>query len=149
MTVLYFKKWFQYDHQVNIKILDILKNNHNFEAIQAMAHIIVAQKLWMCRIQETSFDFSLFDKKFDFKEIESLFLDQHQKIKEYLDSIQDQDLSFKINFKNKNGDLCHFEIQDIITHIFNHGTHHRAQILWLLKPHVSSLPILDYIHNLN
>jgi len=149
MTVLYFKKLLQYDHQVNNKILEILKNNHNFEAIQAMAHIIVAQKLWMCRIQETSFDFSLFDKKFDFKEIESLFLDQHQKIKEYLDSIQDQDLSFKINFKNKNGDLCNFEVQDIITHIFNHGTHHRAQILWILKPQISSLPILDYIHNLN
>jgi uncharacterized damage-inducible protein DinB len=149
MTVLYFKKLLQYDHLVNNKILEILKNNHNFEAIQALAHVFVAQKLWLSRIQKTSFDFSLFDKKFDFLELERFFMEQHHLIKDYLDSINDKDLSRLINFKNQKDVICHFEVQDILTHIFNHGTHHRAQILWILKPQISNLPILDFIHNLN
>ena len=101
MTVLYFKKLLQYDHLVNNKILEILKNNNNFEAIQAMAHVFVAQKLWMSRIQKTSFDFSLFDKKIDFLELERFFMEQHHLIKDYLDSIKDKDLSCQINFKNQ------------------------------------------------
>lgn len=149
MTVLYFKKWLQYDHQVNIKILDLIKKIPVFDATQSLSHILVAQKLWLSRIQNTSFDFSLFDKKFDVIELETLLNDQYLNIKEYLDSIQNQDLSSKIIFKNKNNKVCQYAVYEILTHVFNHGTHHRAQILLILKPQSPDLPILDFIHNLN
>jgi uncharacterized damage-inducible protein DinB len=51
-----------------------------------------------------------------------------------------------VYYKNLRGDGYENKLEDILAHLINHGTHHRAQIGQELKlAGVENLPVTDYI----
>jgi uncharacterized damage-inducible protein DinB len=56
------------------------------------------------------------------------------------------DLNQEIHFVNMKGDSLSNKLGDILHHIFNHSTHHRAQILQLWSQKELERPPLDYIY---
>jgi uncharacterized damage-inducible protein DinB len=64
----------------------------------------------------------------------------------YLDGLQPDDFEKIISYKNSRGDAFENRLSDILAHVINHGTHHRAQIGQQLKSGgLENLPITDYI----
>lgn len=64
----------------------------------------------------------------------------------YLKTLQPEDFDRLISYKNTKGMPFNDQLGDIIGHVINHGTHHRAQIGQLLKAVGAELPVTDYIH---
>lgn len=63
----------------------------------------------------------------------------------YIQSLQPDDFNRSINYTNSQGDHFASVLQDIITQVSNHGTHHRGTIIALMKEENYLPPALDYI----
>jgi uncharacterized damage-inducible protein DinB len=58
----------------------------------------------------------------------------------------DPDLTGKLTYQNQSGKTYTNVVGDLLAHVVNHGTHHRAQIGQLLKAGgLAHLPVTDYI----
>ncbi len=55
------------------------------------------------------------------------------------------DLSKRVDYANSQGTEYSTAVADIFSHVFNHGTHHRGQILLLLREAGNAPAPLDYI----
>ena len=58
------------------------------------------------------------------------------------------DLDREIAYTNSSGTAFETPLRDILTHVVNHGTHHRAQIALLLREADIAPPATDYIYYL-
>jgi len=76
---------------------------------------------------------------------EQIILDNHQRWLTYVDSLSDNDFTQSIRYRNLQGDTFETKLFDILTHLVNHGTHHRAQAGQHLKLAGTDLPGTDYI----
>lgn len=145
----YFTRLFQYDVYTNQVILDaIIEAGEPEKAVQLMAHILAAQRIWLNRClglpQNTvelwvGPDTPAADLAEKMKEI-------HQAWVALLGDFTNEDFEKTIYYKNLKGDKWESTLVDILTHVINHGTHHRAQIGQQLKfAGAGSLPVTDYI----
>ena len=113
-----------------------------------MAHLLAAQIVWVsrCLLRPTAnveLWPSLGDKRFDFP---AIITSNHDIWINYLKAINETDFDKIVQYDRLNGDSYENQLSDIITHVINHGTHHRAQIGQLLKQAgFENLPNTDYI----
>ena len=142
-------KLFNYDLFANKEILLLLEQcNYPEKPMQIYKHLLAAQQIWLKRIlykEAKAIElWPLPDGKFE--NLEELLLNTHQGWTSYLHSATENDLLLSLDYQNLKGDKLANEIIDIITHVINHGTHHRAQIGQLLKINNQiDLPFMDYI----
>ena len=59
--------------------------------------------------------------------------------------IEEENLDKLISYQNSSGKIFSNKLSDILLHLFNHGTHHRAQISLLLRQNNIVPPKTDYI----
>lgn len=105
------------------------------------SHILNAQHLWNCRINDTEFRYSVWqvhDKK-DFSDIHEV---NQEETKTILDS---DDIDSAISYSNTKGDSFSNIVGDMLMQVFNHGTYHRGQIAQLLRAKDITPPGTDYI----
>ena len=142
----YFIRLFNYDHYANLLIASaILQTKEHEKAEQLMAHMLAAQQIWLDRCKGAlPIGAALWpDWKADtFKE---MINDNHQKWIAFLENSNDNDLERLICYKNLRGDAFENKLIDILGHVINHGSHHRAQAGQHLKVAGIDLPITDYI----
>ena len=145
----YFKDLFDYDRWANLQVLDAMNAEiKSAKATQLMAHILAAQQIWLNRCmylpqpplnlwEPGEVDTSTFGK---------VIPENHDAWVNYTGGLADTDFGQIISYKRLNGEAFEDTVLNILTHVINHGTHHRAQIGQLLKfAGVESLPPLDYI----
>jgi uncharacterized damage-inducible protein DinB len=60
-------------------------------------------------------------------------------------NLNDNDFERLISYKSLRGDAFENKLIDILGHVINHSTHHRAQAGQYLKIAGTDLPITDYI----
>lgn len=63
----------------------------------------------------------------------------------HLASCTDADLTRTATYTNSKGITYTSTLREVITHVVNHGTHHRAQIALLLRDNGVAPPLTDYI----
>ena len=63
----------------------------------------------------------------------------------FLNNLEDEELENSITYSNTNGQSFQSILKDILTHLINHGSYHRGQIIQLLKEERKKLPYTDYI----
>ena len=145
----YFTRLFQYDAYTNQVILDaIVKANEPEKAVQLMAHILAAQRIWLNRCLDLPQDaVELWvGPGTPTADLAEKIKENHQAWVACLQDFTDDDFDKTIHYKNLRGDKWESKLVDILTHIINHGTHHRAQIGQQLKfAGAESLPVTDYI----
>jgi uncharacterized damage-inducible protein DinB len=122
----HFNRLNEYNRWANRRVLDGLKNQTVPEkALALLSHIVLAESVWQMRLNEEPVSSGVFDV-LSLEEIEEMMNRNEAGWTSLLESTEDYNR--KIDYKMLNGTPVQSSISDILTHIFNHGTYHRAQI---------------------
>jgi uncharacterized damage-inducible protein DinB len=123
-------------------ILNLKKKNRKSEEL--LSHIISAQKIWLNRILNKDIVTDPWQK-----------LTQEEWIPQstpltaewinLLESLHEEDFEKRIEYSNTKGERFSNTIKDIITHVINHSTYHRAQIAQLVRQSGGEPARIDYI----
>ena len=141
----YFIQLFNYDHHQNLQISETIINAGNPEKpVKLIAHLLAAQQIWLNRCKgEPTIGGVWPDWTPD--TFEQIINDNHRAWINLLDYSDPDDFDKMISYKSLNGDSHENKLSDILTHLINHGTHHRAQAGQHLKLAGADLPNTDYI----
>ena len=139
----FFKRQFEYNFQINQVFIDSFrKKMPPSEALRLLSHVVNAHFIWLQRM-------GLETEAPDVWEIhlpETLDVfnrELHQLTNQLLDQEGWQDRV--INYKNTRGEAYMNTAKDILFHLVNHSTHHRAQISFLLRRMEIEPPKTDFI----
>lgn len=138
-----FIELFEYNNHFNQKLIALIFENktRTSEKTQKLInHLINAQQIWNARIQNTEqFDVWQINDWFQLSIIDSKNYETSLKI------VNDFDLNASIQYTNSKGETFSNKIKDILYHIINHSTYHRAQIATDLKQNGIEPINTDYI----
>jgi uncharacterized damage-inducible protein DinB len=145
----YFITLFNYDKLANQLILKAIAESGDPEKpVQLMAHLFAAQQVWLNRclgLPPAAVELwtALGAEHEDFA---IQLNNNHEAWINYLNGLNEADFDNVISYKNTKGDSFDDQLQNILAHVINHGTHHRAQIGQLLKfGGLENLPNTDFI----
>ncbi len=138
------KELFEYNHYCNQKLAEVFlahSDKASEKAIKLFSHILNAHEIWNARIGAMVPSIKVWD-------VHSLkvFKDMDQQnFEQSLLILQHSDLSKTIDYTNSQGQKFSNTIQDILFHIINHSTYHRAQIATEFKQSGIEPVATDYI----
>ena len=143
----YFIRLFNYDKHTNLLITQaIIEAGSPEKPVQLMSHLLTAQQVWLTRCKgEPPIGTALWpDCKAN--ALEQTINDNHRGWINFLEYLSPDDFYQIISYRNFKGDSWESKLSDILAHVINHGTHHRAQAgQHLILAGVESLPVTDYI----
>lgn len=145
--VSYFTTLFDYDRYTNSLILETAAKTADFEnAIKLIAHIIAAQQIWLNRCKALPPPVIALWPNLFAEKLTQMADQNNAEWLSYLGSLTNDDFDQMISYKNQKGDAFESKLANIITHVINHGTHHRAQAGQQLKAAgIEPLPNTDFI----
>ena len=145
----YFINLFNYDRYANELIFEtILKAGKPVKPVQLMAHVLAAQQVWLTRcLGLPPIDISLWpDLNGNTDTFGEKIANNALDWINYLGGLDHSNFNKAIAYQNTKGQGFETKLADILAHLINHGTHHRAQIGQLIKqPDGRDLPNTDYI----
>jgi len=144
--IKHFNNLFEYDFWANKRVIDVITKDNVIDTKSELlfSHILNSQQIWYSRILgnpkgQTPWDIIPYQS---FAEIAQL-INEHWKT-----LLKDKDaksLRKTIEYKNTSNEKFSNTLEEILTHIINHSTYHRAQISAHLKSSGKNPPITDYI----
>jgi len=143
----YFIPLFNYDQYANQAILKAIRDANDPEKpVQLMAHLLAAQQIWLGRCKGGPAIGAVLWPDWKADTLEQLINDNSKAWLNYLNTVTVADFEKDIYYKNLKGIAYKNKLADILAHVINHGTHHRAQAGQQLKfAGFENLPITDYI----
>ena len=137
----------QYTHWANDRVLEAL---HSADAVperilELMSHLLRTQDVWYGRVANTD------HARLDFWVVDDLdtCVDRAEASMERWRALvadRADRLDQPVTYTNSSGTEFETALRDILRHVVNHGTHHRAQIALLLREVGISPPATDYIY---
>lgn len=108
-------------------------------------HLLIADRIWLARfagqtVSSTNLDEILYE---NFSDLQSARILEDLRIEEFASKLTDPDLSEEITYTNHEGKVYRDPVDLLVTHFFNHQTHHRGQIHDMISQTEISPPILD------
>ena len=142
----YFLKMFRYDRWATTRLLECFdqKPAANPRINELLSHMQSTQRIWLDRCQGRAATVPRFQDRTP----EIIWKDMqqcHQDWLTYIQLLQPVDFNTTISYTNFQGDHFSSNITDVITQVTNHGTHHRGNIIILMKEEGYPPPNLDYI----
>jgi uncharacterized damage-inducible protein DinB len=140
----FFIELFEYNHHYNQKLGDVFNNNSvktSEKAIRLYNHILNAQQIWNNRIEPRQTVFGIYEIHpiEDCKNIDKINYNHSLLILEKFD------LSHSINYSTFQKQPFNNKLRDILFHIINHSTYHRAQIATEFRQNGLDPLVTDYI----
>lgn len=125
------------------------RNGSYFDSVfGTLTHILIADRIWMFRLTgEGPIPASLRDRPFD--TLEALQVEREamdRRIRGYADALTEGGLEEDVRYANTRGEPHHLPRQTILTHFFNHQTHHRGQVHHMLSVEGADPPPLDLLY---
>jgi len=108
------------------------------------SHLVIVEKVWLSRILRTGETFPIWDP-IPLPELIRHLNQAAQQWSQYLSTLTDQHFKQQISYVNTKGVAFQNSLQEIATHTINHSTHHRGQIIVLMRRAGIEPPVLDYI----
>jgi len=136
----------RYTQWAHDRILEALQaaDGEPDRAVELFGHLLRAQDVWYGRVATTD------HAELDLWAADSLpacagrLEDSTRRWQALLDG-QVDDLDQLVSYTNSAGTAFETPLRDILHHVVNHGTHHRAQIALLLREADIAPPATDYI----
>jgi uncharacterized damage-inducible protein DinB/GNAT superfamily N-acetyltransferase len=111
--------------------------------LQLLSHIGNAQLIWLSRIENTARNYGVFDNH-TLPECREMLTTSSDQLLE-LAAMPAVGLTEVISYTNTQGEAFQTTVEDILIHVFNHGTYHRAQVARDLRQHALTPVNTDYI----
>lgn len=140
----FFSDLLMYNFQSNLKVWQIInENKHQLPSrtLFLFSHIQNAHHIWNYRIIKKEALYKVFQEH-SIEPLNILNQNNHDITQQI---IKENDLNTPIQYTNTKNETFTNTIQDILFHIINHSTYHRAQIATLLRQENINPPITDYI----
>ncbi len=143
----YYIHLFEYNDWANKLILEKLKENPevNSKIFSIFSHIIISQILWLNRVKKESYEFSDFWQMLNLEEMNALYLRSTIDWISFIKKREEENLELLYSYTNSKGLKYSNTLAQIMTHVINHSTYHRAQIATLLREENIQPPLTDYI----
>lgn len=140
----FFKELFEYSHHYNRELATIFTENTgqvNERSIKLLSHILNAHAIWNSRILSLPNPCGVWD----IQPVQEFGRMNDDNYSASLSIIDQYSLEVILPYKISNGQSFNNSIRDILFHVINHSTYHRAQIATEMKQ--TGLPPLttDYI----
>lgn len=141
------KTLFDYHYQTNKDYIEIIAAHTGLpERVRTlMSHILNAQAIWIDRIMEVRGEKSFSLKVWEQHQDHLLLPIQNKLVSATNYVFNEFALDQSISYQNSKGKKFTNEVRDILFHIINHGSHHRAQIAMMLSREGIVPPTNDYI----
>jgi len=141
-----FDRLVRYTRWAHTRVLDALRSvpTPPARAVELFSHVLRVQDVWYGRVASTAHaDLDLWAD-----EALSACADRLEPSMRRWQAVLDeraQDLDQRIAYTNSKGTAFETPLRDILSHVVNHGTHHRAQIALVLREADIAPPVTDYI----
>jgi uncharacterized damage-inducible protein DinB len=142
------RQLFKYNEWANARAIESLKesSNDNVSAIRALAHLLIAEKEWLMRLQKnedsTGFDFW---PGCSLKECEALGDETRAAYSALLNDLTEERLDSIATYKNSKGIEYNTSFRDILTHVLMHSAYHRGQVAMATRVAGDIPAYTDYI----
>ena len=108
-------------------------------------HILVGDRIWLARfsgeeVPSTGLDAVLYE---DFAELREAREREDARIEGFVAGVDGEKLSGGIRYENNEGRNLEDPVHVLLTHFFNHQTHHRGQIHDMLSQTIVPAAVLD------
>ena len=131
----------KYNFNANTIIINALTTDSPIKTFELFSHILNAHEIWNSRIKGIPSKYSLNQVH----SLNDLAIINEKLDKETQKILEEENLDKLISYQNSSGKIFSNKLSDILLHLFNHGTHHRAQISLLLRQNNIVPPKTDYI----
>lgn len=140
---LFLTDLYAYHQWANLKYLALIETSSasNEDIYKLFNHIFNAQEIWNSRILSKPCELTPWSSR-QIQTIKAASIHLHQ---ESLDIINTSTLSKQITYKNSAGKQYTNTVQEILFHVVNHATYHRAQLASRFKQLQIDPPATDYI----
>jgi uncharacterized damage-inducible protein DinB len=136
-------EFLKYTQVADGKIIALFQQNEALpeKAIALFNHVLNAQHIWASRILGVKPNYQVWEvhKPKDYLTISTL---NFKLLAQILETVA---MDKEITYVNSQGAQFVSAVQDILFHVFNHSTYHRAQIASLFKGQSIDPPVTDYI----
>ena len=143
-----FRTLFQYTGWANDRMLTTMQAAESVpeRAVELLSHLLRTQDVWFGRIEKTDHAALDFWVDEDLAACAERAETSAQRWRTALDERATTDFDQLVSYSNSKG--THFEtpLRDLLYHVINHGTHHRAQIALVLREAGIAPPATDYIY---
>ena len=142
----YFNKLYRYNHWANSQIMECLEkyNVRDEEIIKLMSHIATAQHIWLDRIHNRPSERQTWIV-YSWELLKNEIINGDADWMKFIE-IHSADFSETVSYQNSKGQAFETPLTEIIIHVANHSTYHRAQVARRLRELGLNPPITDYIH---
>jgi uncharacterized damage-inducible protein DinB len=143
----YFIRLFEYDRYANQIILEtIVKANNPEKPVKLMAHLLAAQQIWLNRCLGLPAPGGALWSDGEVDTFAAQIAENSRGFIDYLEGLHPHDYEKPLPYKNLKGEDFENKLSDVLAHVINHGTHHRAQAgQHLITAGIEKLPPTDYI----
>ena len=142
----YFSNLYTYNLWASKKILHALVEHQiNLEKTTYwMSHIINAETIWLDRILEGKTSTGV-HTLYPLVECEQRMETENERYLGYLEVVEEDVFQQSISYQNSQGAQFSTKVVDILAHVINHSTHHRAQISARIRESGFTPPATDFI----
>jgi uncharacterized damage-inducible protein DinB len=143
----YYVHLFDYNDWANRLVINSLKENspENEKIHSLFSHLIIAQILWLNRLKKEEYEIKDFWQLLDLNELDKLIERSTFDWKTFIKMQDEKELQSIYSYRNSKGKRYDNTLAQIMTHVINHSTYHRAQVAALLREENINPPLTDYI----
>lgn len=120
----------------------------SFGSVQAnLAHTLAAQILWLARWTGSErATMPELEKGQTLEEIREGYATSHDGLRRFVASLGQGDIARAVSYIDMRGNAQERPLWQVMLHVVNHGTHHRAETAMLLTSSGKPPPQLDYVY---
>ena len=148
-----YRRWFDYEKDSHARVIDSLqsikddyRSSSSFQkAVDLMAHLIAARKMWLYRFGFVKENTELFPRNVQFPALVGQLAEMEAGWSEYLEKLTATELERVFEYQSYEGSRFRNTVEDILTQLFGHSWYHRGQIAALVRALGAEPAVTDFV----